>query len=140
MAPELTLDRLTGAINLQGLTRLAPRSRKANAAATLAPFVRREQDSFTGYVWLYTAGFGFGGKPCRLNLCFRDGGLDMASWSVELGTGESGGIDAEVAFMRAALGRQLGRTFRAEEHFDWGWAWCSYDPRSDIVSGGVRYR
>jgi hypothetical protein len=59
----------------------------------------------------------------------------MATWSV---AGDD--VDAEVAFMRAELGRQLGRAFKKEQRLAWGSAWCSYDPRSDTVSSGVRYK
>lgn len=138
--PALTILPATGALSLACSACLAPRSEQADAAAALAPFVRREKDFGTGFVWLYTSGLSFGGRPCWLNLCFRDDRLDMATWSVELVTEDGGGMDAELAFMRAELGRQLGRPFKAEERFAWGGIWCGYDPRSDTVSSGVRYR
>ena len=107
----------------------------------------------TGYSWLYLQGLSFGGKPCWLDLCFLrfffGSRLDAASFSVHLGAmpiephwPSREEMDAELAFMRVELRRQLGedRSFEGDEKFPWGGAWCSYDPRSDTASGGVRYR
>lgn len=138
MTHALTIDRATGALDVEGRTQLKPRSGKATAEAALPPLLRRRQDFGTGYLWLYADGLSFGGSPCWLDLCYRMGRLTMASWRVDLGPG-SDDREAELAFMRAELGRQLGGNFDREQAFAWGAAWCSHDPRSDAVSSGVRY-
>ncbi len=153
MTPELRIDPATGALELAGLTRLAPWSGKRRARAVLAPFITHAQDMGTGYSWLYVQGLGFGGHPCWLDLCFLRGffgsRLEAASFSIHLGEPpvaphrpSSEEMDAELEVMRAELRRQLGedRSFEADEKFAWGGAWCSYDPRSDTASGGLRYR
>ena len=146
----LTIDPATGALELAGLTRLAPWSGKRAARAALAPFIRAEQDMGTGYRWLYLEGFSFGGRPCWLDLCFQrrlfGWRLESAHIKVDFRTDPAPGqwasreeMEAELVFMRAELCRQLGRTFDADEKFPWGGAWCNYDPRSDTAGSGVRY-
>lgn len=105
----------------------------------------------TGYSWLYTGQFSFGGRPCWLNLCFLrrllGSQLESAHISVDFRADPAPGLwasreemDAEVAFMRAELNRQLGRVFATDETFAWGGMWCNYDPRSDTAGSGVRYK
>lgn len=151
MAPALTIDPATGALALEGLIRLDPWIRKRRAAAVLGPFIRAAQDMGTGYSWLYTSGFSFGGRPCSLDLCFQarltGRRLESAHIGVDFRTDPSPGqwasreeMEAEIAFMRAELRRQLGRSFEGDEEFPWGGMWCNYDPRSDTAGSGVRYR
>jgi hypothetical protein len=151
MAPELSIDPATGALELAGVIRLAPWSGKRAARVALAPFIRAEQDMGTGYSWLYAAGFSFGGTRCWLDLCFLRGlfgsRLESAHFSVHLGELPAAPqwpsreeMDAEIVFMRTELQRQLGRSFDKDEEFPWGGAWCSYDPRSDTARSGVRYK
>lgn len=151
MALALTIDPATGVLALDGLTSLAPWSGKKAAETALASFIRTRQDMGTGYSWLYTEGFSFGGRPCWLNLCFLrrlfGSQLESAQISVDFRANPAPGqwasreeMEAEVAFMRAELRRQLGRRFAGDERFGWGGVWCNYDPRSDTASSGVRYR
>ena len=151
MGPALIIDLATGALDLAGVARLAPWSGKRAAAKALAPYIRHRHDMGTGYSWLFTAGFSFGGRPCWLDLCFLRGligsRLESAHIKVDFRADPAPGVwssreesDAEVAFMRAELCRQLGRAFLTDEEFAWGGAWCNYDPRSDSAGSGVRYR
>jgi hypothetical protein len=105
----------------------------------------------TGYGWVRTSGFTFGGRPCSLDLCFQvrltGHHLESAHIGVDFRAYPAPGrwatreeIAAEVVFMRAELRRQLGRRFDGDETFPWGSAWCTYDPRSDAAGSGVRYR
>jgi hypothetical protein len=148
MAHELLIDPATGALELTGLARLGAGSRKAEAEAALAPLAKGERDFGNGYSWLYAAGLALGGAPASLGLCYFEGRLTMATWSVDLPDAPAEGgwptreaIDAEVDFVLGELRRQLGRGFaRDEESFAWGWAYSSYDPRGDTASSGLRYR
>ena len=146
MEHELTIEPATGALDLSGLARLAPWSGRAEGEAALAALASGERDFGNGYAWLYADGLSFGGKACSLGLCFFEGRLTMASWGVILSDTPAGHwptreeIEAEVAFVRAELGRQLGRSFAGgEERFAWGAAYSLYDPRSDSASSGLRY-
>lgn len=146
MSLALTIDPATGALALEGLARLMPWSGTAEAVA-LAPLASGGRDFGNGYAWLYHDGLSFGGESCSLGLCFFEERLAMATWGVKLPgasrddwpTPEE--CEAEVAFVRGELGRQLGRGFAGgEENFGWGWAYSMYDPKSGGATSGVRYR
>ncbi|HYD12360.1 MAG TPA: hypothetical protein VEC11_05905 [Allosphingosinicella sp.] len=146
MAHALTIDPATGALDLAGLTRLVPGSGRAEAEAALAAFASGGRDFGNGYAWLYFDGFEFGGESCSLGLCYFEGRLTMAMWGVLLPGASTGDwpspeeCEAEVAFVRAELRRQLDRSFAGgEERFPWGAAYSLYDPKGGSASSGVRY-
>lgn len=141
----LTIDRATGALRVGDVT-LAAGADMAEAKA-LEPFWAGARDHGNGYAWLYFDGLGFGGRPCGLGLCFRDGRLDQASWG--LAAADAGddawpdreAIERETEFVRAVLRDQLGRPFSTgEERFAWGEVWSLFDAKGFSASSGLRYR
>ncbi|MGV3682802.1 MAG: hypothetical protein ACO1PM_24245 [Acidovorax sp.] len=121
---------------------------RADAQVQMAEFFKGTRERGNGYAWLSFSGFEFGGMPCWLSVGFHEGLLTMVLLGVGLpGAEEEDGwptqkaIDNEIAFVRRALGKQLGRTFgHAPEAFPWGTAWSRFDPKGFMASAGVDYR
>lgn len=82
--------------------------------AKIGEWIAGARDMGAGYVWLKLCGLDFGEQPATLALCFYQGCLDQASWSVQLPNApiEDGwptreAIDAEVAFVKKVLARDM---------------------------------
>jgi hypothetical protein len=143
---ELTIDPATGALGFgDGVTLTA--GAEMAAAKALEPFWAGARDHDNGYAWLYFDGLGFGGRPCNVGLCFRDGRLDQASWGLVAPGADPDAwpdreaIDRETGFVRAVLREQLGRSFSTgEERFAWGEVWSLFDEKGFAASSGLRYR
>ena len=140
MEPAIFIDRATGAIRIGDLALLTPNAAKASVEPQIAGLLAGSRDHGNGYEWLNLRGLTFGGEAASLSLCFRDGLLSEASWSVALG--EEGGwptkkaIDREVSFMRNALAKDMGIK---PGRLPWGEVWCLFDARGDTASSGLRY-
>lgn len=145
---HLDIDPADGALVLQPSGRRWRKGlAKADAEAQMADFFKGTHDHGNGHSWSSFSGFDFGGMPCWLSVGFHDGLLHMVLMGVGLpGAEEEDGwptqkaIDNEIAFMRRALGKQLGRSFgNAPESFPWGTAWSRFDPKGFMASAGVSY-
>ena len=116
--------------------------------ATLAPLVRGKRDYGNGYCWLTLNRMTFGGEPCGAALCFFENRLKEAAWSVSLSTQKLEGgwptkesSDAEIAFIRGELVRQLGRSLPTGlARFDWGEVWSIFDEKGYSARSGLRWR
>ena len=147
MAMVISIDPADGAIRIGDGVRLTAVQRRRQVAPLVAPWQSGERDFGNGYAWLDLNGFAFGGLPANLSLCFAFGRLEQASWGVRLPGQESGGgwpsaeaIDAEIAFVRAELERQLGLASIGDQMaFDWGVVWSLYDPKGGLPAHGLRY-
>jgi hypothetical protein len=113
----------------------------------LSPFVRRERDMGTGYVWLDIDGLLFGDQRCAASLCFHDNRLRLVNWFVSLPGAETEGswptretIDNEIAFVRAVIQRQLNvDSHLGEAVFQWGKIWSRFDPIGFMADNSLLY-
>lgn len=145
--PQMVVDPADGSLKLGDLATLSAGNDKGAIEAALALHVRGARDHGNGYAWLDLQGFLFGGHPCSLSLCFFQGRLAEASWSVSLpGAEQKGGwptreaIEAEVKFVRSVLAEQLGRPLeQGHEGFPWGAVWSQFDAKGFSASNGLRY-
>jgi len=146
MGTEITIDPHTGILGVGDL-RLRPLELKSEAEPQIAHLVKWSQDHGNGYEWLYLGWLTFGGQPASLGLCFHDGRLEQASWSVQLPDAPIEGgwptreaIDREVAFVRKTLAQDGLSIGNNPNTFHWGEAWSSFDGKGSIASNGLRYR
>ena len=141
MEPAIFIDRATGEIRIGDRALLKPNDAKTSVEPQIAGLLAGSRDHGNGYEWLNLRGLTFGGEVASLSLCFREGLLSEASWSVALG--EAGGwptkkaIDREVSFVRNALANGMGIK---PGRLPWGEVWCLFDARGDAASSGLRYR
>jgi hypothetical protein len=132
---------------LVGEVRLERGHRRSGVEALVSALVSGERDHGNGYAWLYLRGLSFAGCDAGLSLCFHHGRLSMASWSVTLpdavlegGWPTREAIDQEIAFVRAALAREIGYApGERRMDFDWGEIWSEFDPKGFLASNGLRY-
>jgi len=145
---RLEINPTDGSLVLQPSGRAVAKGlRREDVQALLAEFFGGSHEHGNGYAWLSFHGFDLGGKPCWLSLGFHDGLLNMVLIGVGLpGAEEEDGwptqkaIDNEIAFVRQALGKQLGRHFgNGDVTFPWGTAWSRFDPKGFAASAGLRY-
>lgn len=118
-----------------------------DAKLHLQRFIRSATDYKNGYEWLYLGSLNFGDMPAGLSLCFFNGELWMATFSVGLPDDED--FDnwpteetsmRQVAFMRKVLEKQLSCSMKIGHHeFAWGSAWSNFDIKGYQASGGLRY-
>lgn len=146
METQITIDPQTGTLGVGGV-RLQPSQSKSEVEPQIAELVKGSRDHGNGYEWLYLDGLTFGGQPSSLGLCFHDGRLEQASWSVQLpGAPMEGGwptreaIDDEITFVRDILTNQGLNVAKNPGKFSWGEAWSSFDAKGFIAHNGVRYR
>jgi len=146
MAHDLSIDPASGSLRLSGLTAgISPGQTKVDVQPLLVPFARGARDHRNGYEWLNFGGLSFGGYPCTLALCFFEGRLVEASWSVSLpdapmenGWPSRAAIDDEVRFVRKTLTEQLGQSPDVAA-FSWGRVWSTFDPKGFLAANGIRY-
>lgn len=145
---RLEIHPADGSLALQPSGRVVGKGlRRQDVQALLAEFFGGSHAHGNGYAWLSLHGFDLGGKPCWLSLGFHEGLLNMVLIGVGLpGAEEEDGwptqkaIDNEIAFVRQALGKQLGRHFgNGDVTFPWGTAWSRFDPKGFVASAGLRY-
>lgn len=146
MGTQINIDPQTGSLSVGGV-RLEPLQSKSEAEPQIARFVRGERDHGNGHEWLYLGGLTFGGQQASLGLCFHDGRLEQASWSVQLPNAPMEGgwptreaIDEEVTFVRTVLAQEGLAVDRFPIKFRWGEMWSSFDEKAFIASNGLRYR
>lgn len=145
---RLEINPTDGSLVLQPSGRVVAKGlRREDVQALLAEFFGGSHEHGNGYAWLSLHGFDLGGKPCWLSLGFHEGLLNMVLIGVGLpGAQEEDGwptqkaIDNEIALVRQALGKQLGRNFgNGDVTFPWGTAWSRFDPKGFAASTGLRY-
>jgi len=145
----LEFDAADGSIGLGELPlRIGPTLTLAQARAGFAVLLQDSRDLGNGYQWLHLRGLQLQGVPAAVALCFHGQALSMLSIGVQLpgapmedGWPTQAAIDAEVAFMRRALAKALGRPLNAgRARFEWGEAWAVFDPKGFMASSGLSYR
>jgi len=145
MDPAIVIEAGTGVIRLGDRDRLLPWEPLDAIAPRVADLVRHRQDFGTGYEWLYLHKLSLGGQPAHLSLCFERKRLEMANLNVALPDARDGWpgkaeMDAEIAFVRAALAGMIGfKPTASSMSFGWGSVWSDYDPKADMASSGLRY-
>lgn len=146
MGTHFTIDPHTGSLGIGGV-RLQPSQLKPEIEPHVAALVKGSRDHGNGYDWLYLEGLTFGGQPTSVGLCFHDGRLEQASWSVQFPDAPMDGgwptretIDKEIAFVRGILAQQGLNVSDHPNKFPWGEAWSSFDAKGFIASNGLRYR
>jgi len=144
MDPAIFIDRATGEIRIDEVCLLTPYAAKTSVEPQVASLLAGSRDNGNGYEWLDLHGLTFGGEEASLSLCFHDGRLSEASWSVQLAGAPIEGdwptkkeIDSELAFVRTTLAKVMG--IKAGK-MPWGEVWCQFDARGDTASNGLRYR
>ena len=147
MHDALDIDPESGCLRIAGLAPIGAGAAMSDVANALAQRAACARDHGNGYAWLYFKDLSFGGRPCHLGLCFLDGRLVEASWSVTLPDSAPGEwptreeIDEEIAFVRAVLGELLGRPVsNGHWRFGWGEIWSEFDPKGFSAAHGLRYR
>jgi len=144
MTVSFSIDAKTGDICIGNFIRLAPCQPKAGVASQVAEFLAGSRDHGSGYEWLDLRDLTFGSQPASLSLCFHDGSLKQAAWSVQLPDAPTEGgwptrdaINTELAFVRSTLWNEMaiqpGRTA-------WGEVWSSFDAKGFMASNGVRWQ
>lgn len=145
MAPEVSIDPITGVVRIGDLGTLSPWQDKASVNALLHSFASGSRDHGNGYEWLNFKHFSFGSHACALALCFLNGRLEAVHWSAVISevpkdpdwpTREL--IDSEVKLVSAVLDKQLGHNWRRES-FAWGRVWSCFDEKGFLASNGLRY-
>ena len=146
MESQFSIDPRTGNIAV-GQTHLRRLQSKTEIVPQIAPFIERSRDHGNGYEWLYLKDLTFGGRPASLGLCFHEGRLRSASWSVRLQnvTGDSGWpspreINEEIVFVRSILADTGLKVGKKPATFAWGEVWSSFDAKASVASHGLRYR
>lgn len=146
MEPQITIDPQTGSLSV-GRIRLEPLQSRSEIEPQIAELVRGSRDHGNGYEWLFLRGLSFGSQPAFVGLCFYDGRLEEASWSVELPHAPKEGgwptrqaIDEEVAFVRRTLAKDGLNLGDSPNKFAWGEAWSNFDAKGFVASNGLRYR
>jgi hypothetical protein len=145
MAVIFSIDPGDGSMRV-GDRRIGAGHSRRDVERALGAHVMGGRDFGNGYAWLDLEGLSFGGHPAWLSLCFHHGRLSEASWSVAMpgepdGWPSSEAIDAEIAFVRAELARQVGFTSSdGTMTCKWGEVWSQFDPRGGIAAHGLRYR
>lgn len=144
----MLLNATDGSIQLGNLpTLIGAALSRDQARIAFATLMHGERDVGTGYHWLSLHQLSLGGAPAGISLCFQGQQLDMVTMGVDLpgaalqdGWPTQAAIDAEVAFMKRALGAALGRKLAGgHARFDWGDAWARFDPKGFMASSGLRY-
>src|ERR1044072_8710578 len=148
MHEALAIDPEAGWLRIAGRAPIDAGADMAAVADALAGHAAGERDHGNGYAWLYFRELSFAGRPCHLALCFLHGRPSEAGWSVALPGRPPPGewptrqaMDAEIAFVRAALGETFGRP-AAAGHWRrrWGELWSAFDPKGFSATHGLRYR
>ena len=147
MTIAFSIDPETGDIWI-GEARLAAHQAKAEVEPRLAQLIEGARDHGNGYEWLYLGGVSFGGQPAGLALCFHNGRLAEAMWSLRYAEVAEEGAwpsrdasEAEIAFVREVLARDMGfDARRASMRFGWGEVWSDYDEKGAMAGNGLRYR
>ena len=145
MAVIFSIDPGDGSMRV-GDRRIGAGHSRREVERALGAHVMGGRDFGNNYAWLDLEGLAFGGHPAWLSLCFHNGRLSEASWSVALPEAPDGwptreAIDAEVAFVRAVLTQEIG--FAGDAHgcmtLPWGEVWSYFDPKGDLAAHGLRY-
>jgi hypothetical protein len=144
---DLLIDRDTGSLAIGPDIILHAGDSRRVVTKALTPFVRRERDMGTGYVWLDINDLLFGDQPCAASLCFCNNRLRLVNWFVSLPGAETEGgwptreaIDNEIAFVRAVIQRQLNADLHfGETIFPWGKIWSRFDPIGFMADNSLLY-
>jgi len=144
MAAELWINRDTGEIRIGDLVSLQPNQIKGSIEPLMADLLEGSRDHGNGFEWLDLRRLTFGGQPAALSICFHDGRLEQASWSVQLPDAPTEGgwptreaIDRELSFVRETLARDMNIH---AGHMPWGEVWSSFDEKGFMAANGLRYR
>ena len=144
MTAELWINKDTGEIRIGDHVLLQPNQAKSSIEPLVADLLEGSRDHGNGFEWLYLRGLTFGGQPAGLSVCFRDGRLEQASWSVYLPDAPTEGgwptreaMDRELLFVRETLAREMN--IRAGK-MPWGEVWSSFDAKGFMASNGLRER
>lgn len=143
MATAFSINSITGSIRIGEVASIAANQQKVEVVPRVSELITRSRDHGNGHDWLDLRNLAFGGQPAVLSLCFYDGLLKAAAWSVRLPNASTEGgwptreaIDAEIAFVRqtlAEMGIGVGSVI-------WGEVWSSFDPKGFMAANGLRYR
>jgi hypothetical protein len=146
MGEPISIDPRTGSINV-GEARLKPLDTKAETEPLIANLLDAPRFHENGYEWVYLRGLTFGGQPASMGLCFHNGRLEQASWSVQLPNAPMQGdwptreaIDDEIAFVRGILASDGMDVRKGAMEFFWGEVWSDFDAKGFLASNGLRYR
>jgi hypothetical protein len=90
----------------------------------------------------------FGGQFASVSLCFYKETLEYVAlnaippgWERHHNPPEIGEIEAEIAFIRMELRRQLGHSFQSGHvAFEWGDIWVGEDCKTGFPSTALRYK
>lgn len=146
MGPPFSIAPQDGSM-LVGDVRLGGGQSRSRVERAVSALVKGAVDHGNGYAWLYLGALSFAGYDAGLSLCFHQGRLSQASWSVSLPKAESEAgrptreaIEEEIGFVRAALARDIGLPpGESGMRFDWGEVWSEFDPKGFLASNGLRY-
>lgn len=145
---EIHVQPSNGSVVLTGLdVVLEDRMLISKAKSELENLIFSERDMGTGYLWINLENLLFGGQKAGLNLCFKDGVLEMITFGVALPSDEEcerwpteETSMRHVAFMRKILENQLGcKLMNGTAKFSWGAAWSTFDPKGFMASAGLHY-
>ena len=134
----------TGDILLGGIISLEPKQAKDLIEPKVLDLLGSSRDHGNGYEWLALQKLSFGGQPAGLSLCFYNGQLQQATWSIQLPgarvednwpTQEA--IEAEVTFVKKTLSEEMG-LFVGQQA--WGEIWSVFDQKGFIASNGLKYQ
>lgn len=97
----------------------------------------------TGWIWRNVNPLAFGGLAVGTMLGFHDQGLETLYFSViadrEGQLSEPERME-EVKMLTRVLEQQLGiKLENGQARFEWGTAYCSYDPKGGFTSVGLNY-
>ena len=148
MTSPMSIDPKTGAILIGDTVRLTPYQSISSIQPLVVPWLTQAEDHSNGHETLSLRDLEFGGHPAGLGLSFHKGHLAGAQWSVMLPDAlmESGwptreAIDAEVAFMRIALAKAMGKSQPQQRIIRrWGELSSVFDERAFIALSRLRYR
>jgi len=112
-----------------------------------ATWVSGGRDIGNGYEWVSLSHMRLADRPAWMSLCFFEGRLTMLTLGVSLPDDEEeegwpteGTSQRQVAFLRRALERQLGRSMAGgSAQFEWGGAWANFDHKGFMASAGLHY-
>jgi hypothetical protein len=142
MATAFSIDRHTGTIRIGEIGSFGANQQKVEVVSRVSDLITRTRDVGNGYDWLDLRELTFGGHAATLSLCFHQGSLKQAAWSVHLfdapahdGWPTREAIDAELAFVRGTL-HEMGI---GTGYLSWGEVWSAFDEKGFLAANGLRY-
>ena len=144
----LTLDPGTGSVRIgDHATPITPAMPIDKFRERFAAWLSGGRDIGNGHEWVGLSHLRLADRPAWMSLCFFEGRLTMLTLGVSLPDDEEeegwpteGSSLRQVAFLRRALERQLGRSMAGgSAQFAWGGAWANFDRKGFMASAGLGY-